>query len=142
MKIVIQKAKNARYINNNELISSIEEGLVLFVGITKFDTLDTLNWCAKKILSLKLYNNWTQNIIEKDLELLVLSQYTILAKFDGTKPSFNEMMDKNEAKQIFDKFIEILTDQYNEKNIKRGMFGAKPEVTIVNDGPFTAIIEK
>lgn len=142
MKIVFQKVKSAVYLNEGKVFSSINEGIVLFVGFTKFDTSETLEWCAKKILSLKLYENWTESVKDKNFEILMLSQYTILAKFDGTKPNFNNMMDKKKANITFDNFYKLLKEKYNDINVKRGMFGAKSEVKIINDGPFTAMIEK
>lgn len=142
MKIVLQKVKNASCRHEDNIICEIGEGIILFVGIEKDDSEDALSWMAKKILSIKLYDKWTNSVKDKNFEVLVLSQFTVFAEFNGLKPKFNKSEIHHKAEVMFFKFCGILKEMYSREKVVNGVFGKKLNIFYVNDGPFTAILEK
>ncbi|EJW04704.1 D-tyrosyl-tRNA(Tyr) deacylase [Edhazardia aedis USNM 41457] len=141
MKVVLQRVKAADVYHEKKSIATIKNGYVLLVGIGKNDTQITIEKMVTKILKYKLFENWKKNIVDKNFEILVLSQFTLFAKFNGNKPDFHDARSHEEAKEHFLQAIETFKSLYDEDKIKNGIFGVHLEIELVNDGPVTIIKE-
>ena len=146
MKTVIQRVLNSSVSIDKNNQRSIGYGLVLFVGFCKDDFEGDLNWTINKILKMKiLYSKESSNplcITEAKAEILVISQFTLLASLKkGKKPSWHKAANTEAAKILYNKFINKLSSDYDEKKIQRGYFGEKMNVHLNNDGPFTILLD-
>lgn len=144
MKIVVQRVKHASLSVDNEIYSSINAGYLVLLGVEKNDTKKQADWLANKITALRCFSdeNGKMNLSVKDIngEMLIVSQFTLCGDVKkGTRPSFDNAMNPVEAKKMYEYFI----DKVKEQNIpvKTGVFGAHMEITLLNDGPVTFIIE-
>tara|TARA_B100001250_G_scaffold96946_1_gene81204 strand:- start:120 stop:575 length:456 start_codon:yes stop_codon:yes gene_type:complete len=146
MKIVIQRViESSVSIKDAEPIC-ISEGLIIFVGFCKDDTDDDILWGIKKIINMKILRgkdgNYDLNTLEKKSEILVISQFTLLASIKkGNKPSWHRAADQRLARNLYDRFLNFLKQMYLAKNVKKGFFGKHMEINIINDGPITIILD-
>lgn len=144
MKVVIQRSKEASVTVNGELISSIEKGYVLLVGITHDDTMEDVKYVAKKIAEMRIFEDedgkMNRSILDAGGEILSVSQFTLYADTKrGRRPSFIEAAKPDVAKPLWESFNEELK-QYG-LTVKTGIFGADMKVALINDGPVTIIVE-
>ena len=145
MKAVIQRVKNASVTIDDKLYSKISKGMLILFCVEKGDTDDKLEWMANKIESLRIFEDEQQkmNLSVKDIkgELLVVSQFTLAASCKkGTRPSFDNAEHPEIANKMYQKFVEILKTK--DLNVKTGVFAANMQVSLINDGPVTFILEK
>ena len=145
MKAVIQRVKNASVTIDDKLYSKISKGMLILFCVEKGDTDDKLEWIANKIESLRIFEDEQQkmNLSVKDIkgELLVVSQFTLAASCKkGTRPSFDNAEHPEIANKMYQKFVEILKTK--ALNVKTGVFAANMQVSLINDGPVTFILEK
>jgi len=145
MKCVIQRVYSANCVVNDEIVGEINKGLVIYLGVSKNFDEKKIDWIIDKILNLKLWR--TENKFDLSVEdilgdILVISQFTLFGDSKkGTKLNFNDAMNSNDAKIVYENFILRLKDKCN-LNIQTGVFGALMEINQKNDGPVTIIIEK
>lgn len=143
MKVVIQKCKKASVRVENNIISSINKGLVILVGFTHNDTIEDVNYLTKKIVNLRIFEDengvMNKSVLDEQGEILCVSQFTLYANTKkGNRPSYIESMNSESANKIYDLFC----DKLNEFILtKKGKFQAHMEVELINDGPTTIIIE-
>lgn len=141
MKVVIQRSKNSSVSVDNKIVGQISKGLVLLVGFTQGDTLEDIDYMINKIINLRIFDgNPEQSVLDVDGEILAISQFTLYANAKkGRRPSYVAALANHEAKVMYELFVERL----KETNIKveTGIFGADMEVNIINDGPFTIILD-
>lgn len=143
MKVVIQKCKKASVKVENNIISSINKGLVILVGFTHNDTIEDVNYLTKKIVNLRIFEDengvMNKSVLDEQGEILCVSQFTLYANTKkGNRPSYIESMNSESANKIYDLFC----DKLNEFILtKKGKFQAHMEVELINDGPTTIIIE-
>ncbi len=145
MKIVVQRVKNASVKIDDRIYSQINAGMLILFCAEKGDTEDKLNWMANKVMSLRIFEdeNGKMNKSIKDIngDILVVSQFTLAADCKkGTRPSFDNAENPDAAKNLYEKFLNILKE--DGINIKTGVFAAMMDVSLVNDGPVTFVIEK
>lgn len=145
MKAVLQRVKHASVTIDNKLYSEINKGILILYGVEKGDTIDKMEWMAKKIPLLRIFEDENQkmNLSLNDIngEILVVSQFTLAGDCKkGTRPSFDKAEFPNEAKKIYEEFIKEL-EKTNLK-IRTGVFGAMMDISLCNDGPVTIILEK
>ena len=145
MKAVVQRVKSASVSINGELFSSVGKGLLVLLGIEKADTTEEAVYICDKLLKLRIFEdeNEKMNYSVTDIggEILVVSQFTLAGSVKkGTRPSFDNAMKPDEAEVLYEKFVEMMKQSH--LNIKTGKFGAMMEVSLVNDGPVTFIVEK
>ena len=144
MKIVVQKSKEASVIINDKIYSDISSGLVLLVGFTDGDSLEQINYLAKKILNLRIFED-EQGIMNKSIldiggEILSISQFTLYADSSkGNRPSYTKALSSDKATKLYSLFNEELSKYIS---VKTGVFGADMKVKLINDGPCTIILEK
>lgn len=144
MIALIQRVRKAEVFVNDESISKIENGMLVFAGIMSDDTFSDLEYCAKKCSELRIFEdkNGLMNLGIRDIdgEMLVVSQFTLAASVrKGRRPSFEKAMKPPQAETMFDHFVDIVNN--TGISVKKGVFGAKMSVELVNDGPVTIIID-
>jgi len=146
MKIVVQRAKNAKVFVDGEVIGAIDKGLMLLVGITHEDTVEEAKYCAKKIANLRIFEDEEQklNLSVKDIggNILSVSQFTLYGNTEkGNRPSFIEAARPEFAEPLYLEFNNILRSEY-DLQVETGIFGAMMEIEFTNDGPVTLVVER
>ena len=144
MKLVVQRVKNASLVIDEELYGAIGAGFLVLFCAEKDDTKAQADWLANKISALRCFSdeNGKMNLSVKDIngEMLIVSQFTLAGSVKkGTRPSFDNAMEPNQAKELYEYFISKVKEQ--DIPVKTGVFGAHMEISLLNDGPVTFIIE-
>ena len=144
MKAVVQRVKNATLKVENELISSIGYGLVVYYGVGVGDTLDKADYLASKIAKLRVFEDengkMNKSVLDVGGEILSVSQFTLYADVShGNRPGFTNAEQPLIASKTYDYFCEKLEE--NGVITKRGIFGADMKIEQLNDGPVTIIYE-
>lgn len=145
MKALIQRVKNASVRIDSETFSSISAGLLVFLGVEKGDEKENAQKLAEKILKLRIFEdeNEKMNLSVSDVkgEILVVSQFTLCGDCKkGTRPSFDNSAPPDKAVELYEYFVEQI--KLSGLKTETGKFGAHMEVSLVNDGPVTFLIEK
>jgi len=145
MRAVIQRVSEASVKVDGKITGSIGKGLLVLVGIEDADSADDIEWLCNKIVSLRVFNDAgrVMNLSVKEIEgeILVVSQFTLHASTKkGNRPSYIKASRPEIAVPLYEKFIERLEFNLVEP-IQTGIFGADMEVSLVNDGPVTIIID-
>ncbi len=144
MKLVVQRVKSASLVIDNELYSAVDNGYLVLFGAEKDDAKAQADWLANKICALRCFSdeNGKMNLSIRDIngEMLIVSQFTLAGSVKkGTRPSFENAMEPNQAKALYEYFISKVKEQ--NIPVKTGVFGAHMEISLLNDGPVTFIIE-
>ncbi|MGN1412495.1 MAG: D-aminoacyl-tRNA deacylase [Oscillospiraceae bacterium] len=144
MKTVIQRVTHASVTVNNKTIGKIEKGFLILFGAGQGDTDKDAQKLADKIMGLRIFpdDNDKINLSLKDVdgEVLIVSQFTLYADCKkGNRPSFVKSCEPNEANRLYEYFVNLFRGKV--KNVQTGEFGADMKVELLNDGPFTIIIE-
>ena len=144
VKLVVQRVKNASVTINKELYSEISKGFLVLLGVEKDDGIEQVNWLAEKLIKLRVFEDENQkmnkSVLDINGEILVVSQFTLAGNCKkGTRPSFDNAEHPHKAEQLYKDFCAILAKQIH---VKTGVFGAMMDVSLVNDGPVTFILEK
>lgn len=145
MRIVIQRVSQASVKVRQNIVAEIEKGMLILVGIEDSDNQDDINWLTNKIIQLRIFEDekGVMNLSIKDIdgELLVVSQFTLHASTKkGNRPSYIRASKPDFAIPMYKKFVAALETAL-EKKVGTGEFGAMMEVSLVNDGPVTIIID-
>lgn len=145
MKTVLQRVSNASVSVDKQVIGNITQGIVIFVGFTHSDTEQIVKKRVKKILECRIFNdsNHKMNLsIQKvEGEILLVSQFTLYADCKkGNRPNFIQAATPDKAKSLYNMMIKEFENQY--KSIQTGKFGAMMEISLINDGPVTIIMEE
>lgn len=144
MKAVIQRVSEAS-VNIENKTTSIGKGLLILLGVEENDQEEDITWLAKKIAQLRIFddNNNIPNLSVNDIngEVLLISQFTLMASTKkGNRPSFILAAKPPKAIDLYNNFIKELTSLL-QQSLKTGEFGAYMKVALVNEGPFTIIID-
>jgi len=145
MRAVLQKVSKAVVTVEDEVVSSIGNGLLILLGIEDADTEEDIEWLVKKITQLRIFNdeNGVMNLSLKDVagDVIVVSQFTLHANTKkGNRPSYIRASKPDFAVPMYEKFIRK-TETVLGKKVGTGKFGAMMDVELVNDGPVTVIID-
>ena len=145
MKLVIQRVNESNLKIDGNNFSSIGNGMVILIGISKEDDTSKLKKLVTKLSNLRIFNDefgkMNKNINDIKGEILVVSQFTLYADIKkGNRPSFTNAAKPIIAINIYQKFIDELQAVINTK-IKTGQFGADMKIELINDGPVTIILE-
>lgn len=144
MKVVITRVLEANVKVNNKLISEIKNGLLVLVGFTQNDSEKEIDYMIKKITNLRIFDdeNGVMNKSIKDTtgEILSVSQFTLYGDAtNGNRPSYVKALKGEEAIKLYKSFNKKLNEIIPTKT---GIFGAEMQVSSINDGPVTIVIEK
>ena len=145
MRILIQRVKEASVTVDGKVISLIDNGLLLFVGITDDDTRDDILWLTKKIANIRLFDdeNGVMNlsVMDTDGDILAVSQVTLMASTKkGNRPSYIKAAKPEISVPLYEEFCSEMELAVN-KPIQRGVFGADMKVRLLNDGPVTIFMD-
>ena len=145
MKALIQRVKEASVTIDGELYSKIGHGILIFLGVEKSDTEENSEKLSQKISSLRIFEdeNEKMNLSIKDVngEILVVSQFTLCGDCKkGTRPSFDNAAPPERAAELYEDFVTKL--QAVNFVVKTGKFRAMMDVSLINDGPVTFMVEK
>lgn len=144
MKVVIQRVKSASVAVDEKLISEIEKGFLILVGIGQDDTQKDVDYITRKILNLRIFKSekgcFDKSIQDIGGEILFVSQFTLYGDCNkGNRPSFSHAMPPAQAKIFYQNFLDNFKKLYSK--IKDGQFGAMMQVELINDGPITIILD-
>jgi D-tyrosyl-tRNA(Tyr) deacylase len=145
MIALIQRVKYASISVNNEIISKIDAGLLIFLGVTHTDNKEDIDWLTNKIINLRIFDDvdgvMNLSCLEKEYNILTISQFTLHARTKkGNRPSYIDSAKPEIAESFYNQFINTL-NQLTKKEIKTGIFGANMQIDLCNDGPVTIIID-
>jgi D-tyrosyl-tRNA(Tyr) deacylase len=145
MRVVIQKVSEAKVTVDGKTVSSIGKGLLVLLGIEDADTEEDIDWLAKKIVQLRIFNdeNGVMNRSVQDAggDMIVVSQFTLHANTKkGNRPSYIRASKPDFAVPLYEIFI-AKTEAVLGKKVGTGIFGAMMDVSLVNDGPVTIFID-
>lgn len=144
MKAVIQRVLEASVEIDQQINGSIKQGLLVFLGVGFDDTIDQVKKLADKVIGLRIFEdeNGKTNLSLQDVagQLLIVSQFTLLADCKkGKRPSFIKAGEPETANNLYEAFIELAKEQIDV--VEHGEFGADMKVSLINDGPFTIILD-
>ena len=144
MKLVIQRVKQAQVAVESEVIGQINKGALIFLGIAQKDSFRQADWLIKKIIELRIFDDqdgkMNLSAFEVGAQFLVVSQFTLYGNCaKGRRPSFDEAAEPKKAQELYDYFVEGL--KKNKVVVATGRFRAMMEVSLINDGPVTFILE-
>ena len=145
MRIVIQRVREAKVKVEAEVVGSMGQGLLVFLGIENEDDFSDLEWLINKLLNLRIFNDENQ-VMNRSLldimgELMVISQFTLMAATKkGNRPSYIRAARHEIAIPLYEQFL-ILAEERLGKKVAKGVFGADMKVSLINDGPVTIIID-
>ena len=146
MRLVIQRVTQASVAVPAEgYESAIGKGLMLLAAFIDEDTQEDLDWCARKLAALRIFDDeeGVMNLSVKDVdgEVLIVSQFTLYAStVKGNRPSYIKAAKPDVAIPLYEKFLTMVEEQVG-KPVGRGIFGADMKVSLVNDGPVTIIVD-
>lgn len=145
MRAIVQRVSEAGVSINKQLKASINLGLLVFVGIEDADTADDIEWLAKKIVGLRIFDDPDKvpnlNISAINGDVLVVSQFTLHAAVKkGNRPSYIKASKPGIAIPLYESLINAL-EKESGKKIFSGTFGADMQVALINDGPITIWID-
>lgn len=145
MKVLVQRVLEASVSVDNKIVSKIDKGLLLFIGIGKEDQIETTKWLAEKVSHLRIFSDengkMNRSLKEVNGKALVVSQFTLYGNcLNGRRPDFIQAMGGPDAKGIYEQFL--LELRKKEIPTEAGLFGEDMKIFLINDGPVTLLIEK
>ena len=145
MKAVIQRVSSASVTIDSKIVAEIQKGLLVLVGIEDADTQEDIIWLCQKIANLRIFGdeNYVMNLSVRDIdgEIIVVSQFTLQASTKkGNRPSYIKASKPDVAIPIYEGFVQQLEKELGKK-VQTGVFGADMQVSLLNDGPVTIVID-
>ncbi|MDB5264334.1 MAG: D-tyrosyl-tRNA(Tyr) deacylase [Adhaeribacter sp.] len=145
MKLVIQRVTNASVTIAGEVAGAIAEGLLLLAGIGPDDSEEDLRWLSRKTVQLRIFSDeagkMNKSLLDVNGNILLISQFTLHASTKkGNRPSYISAASPEIAIPLYERFIQVLSSDLG-KPIQTGIFGADMQVSLLNDGPVTIIID-
>lgn len=145
MRAVVQRVSRATVRVEGTLSGSIDQGLVVLLGVDRDDTQEDLEWLANKVPQLRIFEDadgkMNLDVTQVDGGMAVVSQFTLFGNVrKGTRPSFNRSAAPDKAIPLYELFVERMSQRLG-KSIVTGEFGAMMEVELTNDGPVTLVID-
>jgi D-tyrosyl-tRNA(Tyr) deacylase len=144
MRAVVQRVSKAQVSVDSKIVGSIEKGLVVYIGVGKEDTNSDIDYLADKVAGLRIFedDNEKMNLSVQDIEgdVLAISQFTLYGDVrKGKRPSFTDSAEPLIGNEFYEHFIDKLENM--GINVQRGIFGAHMEVSYINDGPVTILLD-
>lgn len=146
MRALVQRVTKASVVVNENLVSQIGNGILVFVGFAHNDTIDDIEYIVNKIINLRIFDdsNGVMNLSVKDknYEVLSVSQFTLYGDTKkGNRPSYVNALNHEEAAKLYDIFNQKLKEKLHDK-VSTGIFRSDMKVSLINDGPITIMIER
>lgn len=144
MRVVIQRVSKAKVIADGEENGVIDKGFLLLVGVEEEDTSEDVDYLTRKIANMRIFEDeegkMNLSLREVDGEILSISQFTLHADTKkGNRPSFIKAANPDKADQLYDELNKKLRDE--GFNVETGVFGADMQVSLINDGPVTILVD-
>ena len=144
MKAVLQRVKKASVAVDGKTVGECAEGLMILLGVAKGDTEKDAELLATKICNLRIFTdeNDKMNLSVKNIdgEALVISQFTLMANYKhGNRPDYLESAPPDEANRLYEYFLSLMRGEL--KKVGCGVFGAHMEVSLINNGPVTIVMD-
>jgi D-tyrosyl-tRNA(Tyr) deacylase len=145
MRVVIQRVSESAVVIDDAKVASINKGLLILLGIEIEDTKDDAVWLANKISQLRIFSDeegvMNKSILEVNAEVIVVSQFTLHAKTKkGNRPSYIKAARPEQAIPLYQQFKKDLSLSIGNE-VQSGEFGANMQVSLINDGPVTILID-
>ena len=145
MRAVIQRVSKASVTIEEEMVSKINKGLLILIGIEPADDETDIEWLSKKIVNLRIFNDqngvMNNSLIDVDGDVIIVSQFTLQANTKkGNRPSYIKAANSDIAVPLYQEFI-AKTEALLSKKVGTGIFGADMKIDLLNDGPVTIIID-
>jgi D-aminoacyl-tRNA deacylase len=145
MRVVIQRVKKASVAIDNKVRDEIGPGLLVLAGIEEADEISDVDWLSSKIVQLRIFNDdagvMNLSVMDTGGSIMVISQFTLHAKTKkGNRPSYIKAARHEIAIPLYESFIKKLS-VLTGKRVATGEFGAMMDISLVNDGPVTIIID-
>ena len=145
MRALIQRVSHASVTIDDQLKSSIQQGLLVLIGIEDSDTNEDCEWLTSKIVNLRIFDDengvMNKSVLETGGEILVVSQFTLHASTKkGNRPSYIKAAKPEVSIPLYEQFCQALSEMLG-KPIQTGEFGADMQVELINDGPVTIWID-
>lgn len=145
MKIVVQRVSHAKVEVEGKTVGAIGPGVVVLIGVAHGDTINQAIWLANKLINLRIFEDdqgkINKSLLECNGQALIISQFTLYADCSGgRRPSFTQAAQPQLAEQLCENFKEEV--QKGGIKVQSGIFGASMKVSLLNDGPFTIILER
>ncbi|MDG5470915.1 D-aminoacyl-tRNA deacylase [Jeotgalibacillus sp. ET6] len=144
MRVVLQRSKQASVSVDGNVTGRIDKGLVLLVGITHDDGEKEAAYMAEKIVNLRIFEDesgkMNESLLDLQGQILSISQFTLYGETKkGRRPNFMDAAKPEQAEKVYNLFNTLL--EQKGVNVEKGVFGAMMDVSLVNDGPVTLIVE-
>ncbi len=145
MRVVVQRVTQASVSVDSEIIGEISKGLMVLVGIENADTAEDSEWLSKKVCNLRIFDD-EEGVMNKSLmdvngDILAISQFTLHAKTKkGNRPSYISAAKPDISVPLYENFVECL-EKESGKKVETGKFGAEMQVSLINDGPVTIVMD-
>ncbi len=145
MRAVIQRVSSCNVVVNETMVARIDAGVLIFLGIEDSDEQTDIEWLSRKIINMRIFNDssgvMNNNILEVNGDILVVSQFTLHASTKkGNRPSYIRAARPEIARELYESFIDTCSVGTGKK-VLSGEFGANMQVSIVNDGPVTILLD-
>jgi D-aminoacyl-tRNA deacylase len=145
MRLVIQRVTEASVTIDRQVKGHIQAGLLLLVGFCPDDTAEDLQWLAKKVVQMRIFGDaegkMNRSLLDTGGDILLISQFTLYASTrKGNRPSYIGAAGPALAIPLYEQFIQLLQTELG-KPIQTGAFGADMQVSLVNDGPVTVVMD-
>lgn len=142
MKLLIQRVTYAKLSIDNKLVSHINEGFLVLIGIKSGDTEKDVSYLAEKLVNLRVFEDengkMNLSLIQTGGEALLVSQFTLYASTKkGNRPSFTDAAPPSEAIPLYEKFISLVKEKISDNKVQTGVFGADMKIELLNNGPVT-----
>jgi D-tyrosyl-tRNA(Tyr) deacylase len=145
MRVVVQRVSAASVSIDDTVYSKIRHGLVVLLGIEELDTVEDIVWLAAKIVNMRIFSDekgmMNKSVTDVFGEILVISQFTLFASSrKGNRPSFIRAAKPEFATKFYEMFCAQISQELS-RPVKTGVFGADMQVSLINDGPVTVVID-
>ena len=144
MKFIVQRVNKSQVEVEEKIVGKIDKGFMVLIGITHNDTKEIADFLVRKLINLRVFEdeNGKMNLSLKDVQgsLLLISQFTLYADCtSGNRPSFTNAAKPEFANELYEYIIE--ESKKSVSVVQTGRFGAEMEVSLINDGPFTILLD-
>jgi D-tyrosyl-tRNA(Tyr) deacylase len=146
VRAVLQRVAHARVVVEGRTVGEASRGILALVGVANGDTEEDIRWLHDKILDCRLFDSaegkrWAGSVRSLKLDVMLVSQFTLHAVTRKPKPDFHNSMSGPAARGLFDTLVTSMRESHGSERVHTGEFGAMMEVSLLNDGPVTILLD-